>query len=78
MARAYASGAVALLALLLALELLGGRQATVALTGSMSPSAPLGLLYVLAWLLALAAAPSLLLAALFEAALDRVGRRAGR
>ena len=67
MARRYAGGAAALVALLALLEALGGRAATVALTGSVGETAALGLAYVLVWLLVVAAAPSLLLAAAIDA-----------
>ena len=73
-ARTLSLGALALLAMLLVLELLGGREATEVLTGALSPSAPLGLAYVAAWLLTVALAPVLLLAAGFELFASALGR----
>lgn len=75
MARRHASWAVGLVAVLALLEVLGGRAATVALTGSIGATAPLGLAYVLVWLLVVAVAPALLLAAGIESLLGALGRR---
>ncbi|HEU4408360.1 MAG TPA: hypothetical protein VFS43_24060 [Polyangiaceae bacterium] len=63
--------------LLAALHGLGGREATLALTGALSPSAPLGLAYVAAWLAAVALGPSLLVGAAIGWALARWRRRRG-
>lgn len=74
-ARSLLVSALGLLLWLLVLELLGGRDATVVLTGSMGPTAPLGLLYVIVWLLSVILVPPLLAAAAIEAALTwRRGR----
>lgn len=68
------TGALGLFVLLAVLHGLGGREATLALTGALSPSAPLGLAYVAAWLGAVAFGPSLLLGAFFDWALARLRR----
>jgi hypothetical protein len=70
--RRYLASAGGIVVLLAVLHGLGGRQATLALTGSLEPSAPLGLSYVAVWLAAVALAPSFLLGAAFDLALARL------
>jgi L-asparaginase/Glu-tRNA(Gln) amidotransferase subunit D len=82
MARAlYVAAAIAIVAAFGLLHVLGGREATLVLTGAQRPSAALGLAYVAAWLGAVAIAPSLLLGAALDVALaglrsSRRGRKA--
>jgi hypothetical protein len=73
MARAlYVAAAIAIVAAFGLLHALGGREATLVLTGALRPSAALGLAYVAAWLAAVAIAPSLLLGAALDVALARL------
>ena len=74
MARLQVMVAAALGALLAVLHALGGRAATVVLTGSVGPTAPLGVAYVLVWLLVVAVAPTLLLTAVIDALSGALGR----
>jgi hypothetical protein len=73
----YVTAALGLFVLLAVLHGLGGREATLALTGALAPSAPLGLAYVAAWLGAVSLGPALLLGAFIDGALARLRRPGG-
>jgi hypothetical protein len=75
--RLYVAAAAGLFVLLGVLHGFGGREATLALTGALGPTAPLGLAYVTAWLLAVALGPTLLLGAAIDGALARLRRPRG-
>ncbi len=73
----FLSAAATLVALAGALHALGGREATLVLTGAIGPSVPLGLAYVASWLAAVAFAPALVLGAAFDAIFARLRPRGG-
>ncbi len=75
MARLYTGWSLGLLGVLALLHVLGGREATVVLTGAVGPTAALGVAYVVVWLLAVAVAPALLLAAALDALRAALERR---